>query len=39
MQRGKIVEIGETQQIVGRPQHAYTRTLVEATPEIGFGSP
>ena len=34
MQHGKIVEVGETQQIVGDPQHAYTRTLVEATPEI-----
>jgi len=34
MQHGKVVEIGETQQIVGDPQHAYTRTLVEATPEI-----
>ena len=34
MQHGKIVEVGETQQIVADPQHAYTRTLVEATPEI-----
>ena len=34
MYRGKIVEIGETQQITGAPQHAYTRSLLEATPEI-----
>jgi ABC-type oligopeptide transport system ATPase subunit len=34
MYRGKIVEIGETGQITERPQHAYTRSLLEATPEI-----
>jgi ABC-type oligopeptide transport system ATPase subunit len=34
MYRGKIVEIGETEQITERPQHAYTRSLLEATPEI-----
>jgi ABC-type oligopeptide transport system ATPase subunit len=35
MYRGKIVEIGETEQITERPQHAYTRSLLEATPEVG----
>jgi oligopeptide transport system ATP-binding protein len=34
MYRGKIVEVGETHQITERPQHAYTRSLLEATPEV-----
>jgi oligopeptide transport system ATP-binding protein len=34
MYRGKIVEIGKTEQITERPQHSYTRTLLEATPRI-----
>jgi ABC-type oligopeptide transport system ATPase subunit len=34
MQRGKIVELGETNQIVSSPAHAYTRSLLEATPEM-----
>jgi ABC-type glutathione transport system ATPase component len=34
MHRGKIVEIGSTEQITERPQHPYTRTLLEATPEV-----
>jgi len=34
MYRGKIVEIGSTEQITSRPQHAYTRKLLAATPEM-----
>jgi ABC-type oligopeptide transport system ATPase subunit len=34
MYRGKIVEIGPTEQITERPQHPYTRSLLEATPEV-----
>ncbi len=34
MYRGKIVEAGETGQITERPQHPYTRSLLEATPEV-----
>jgi ABC-type oligopeptide transport system ATPase subunit len=34
MYRGKIVEIGATDQITQNPQHPYTKTLLEATPEI-----
>ncbi|MFZ0309320.1 MAG: ATP-binding cassette domain-containing protein [Candidatus Sulfotelmatobacter sp.] len=34
MYRGKIVEIGSTDQITERPQHPYTRSLLEATPEV-----
>jgi ABC-type glutathione transport system ATPase component len=34
MYRGKIVEVGSTEQITERPGHAYTRSLLEATPEV-----
>ncbi len=34
MYRGKIVEVGDTEQITERPQHPYTRSLLEATPEV-----
>jgi peptide/nickel transport system ATP-binding protein len=34
MYRGKIVEIGDSEQITERPNHPYTRSLLDATPEI-----
>jgi peptide/nickel transport system ATP-binding protein len=34
MYRGKLVETGTTEQITTRPENAYTRSLLEATPEI-----
>jgi peptide/nickel transport system ATP-binding protein len=34
MYRGKIVEVGDAVQIAERPAHAYTRSLVEATPQL-----
>ncbi len=34
MYRGKIVEVGPAAQITERPAHAYTRSLLEATPEV-----
>ncbi len=34
MYRGKIVEINSAEQITQNPQHTYTKTLLEATPEI-----
>jgi ABC-type oligopeptide transport system ATPase subunit len=34
MYRGKIVEVGQAEQITERPQHPYTRSLLEATPEV-----
>jgi ABC-type glutathione transport system ATPase component len=34
MYRGKIVEVGPTSQITEQPQHLYTRSLLEAIPEI-----
>ena len=34
MYRGKIVEVGSTTEITEEPKHAYSRSLLEATPEI-----
>jgi ABC-type glutathione transport system ATPase component len=34
MQRGKIVEMGTAEQVTLRPQHSYTRTLLQAIPEL-----
>jgi ABC-type oligopeptide transport system ATPase subunit len=34
MQRGKIVEVGPTEQVTTIPAHPYTRSLLEATPEL-----
>jgi ABC-type glutathione transport system ATPase component len=34
MYGGRIVEIGSTEQITVQPQHAYTRKLLAATPEM-----
>ena len=36
MRRGEIVELGPAEEITSRPQHEYTRTLLEATPEPEF---
>jgi ABC-type oligopeptide transport system ATPase subunit len=34
MQRGKLVEVGTTEQITTSPQQDYTRSLLAATPEL-----
>jgi ABC-type glutathione transport system ATPase component len=34
MYRGKIVEIGATERVTVAPAHPYTRSLLEATPEV-----
>lgn len=34
MYRGKIVEVGTTEQMMTRPSHEYTRSLLAATPEM-----
>ncbi len=38
MYGGKIVEVGSTEQITERPAHAYTRSLLEATPQVAESS-
>jgi peptide/nickel transport system ATP-binding protein len=34
MYRGKIVEVGPTEQLTGAPAHSYTKSLLAATPEM-----
>ncbi len=34
MYRGKLIEVGPTEQVTKQPTQAYTRSLLEATPEI-----
>ena len=34
MSKGRIVEIGDAEQVTSAPQHAYTKTLLAATPEV-----
>lgn len=36
MYRGKLVEVGDAQQISEHPAQPYTRSLVEATPQMSF---
>jgi peptide/nickel transport system ATP-binding protein len=36
MHRGEIVEVGTAEQITERPAHAYTRSLLEATPQLAL---
>jgi ABC-type dipeptide/oligopeptide/nickel transport system ATPase component len=35
MFRGKIVEYGLTRDVLTRPQHAYTKALIECIPQLG----
>ena len=34
MHHGKLIEVGDTEQITNRPADAYTRTLMAATPQL-----
>ncbi|HEV7219247.1 MAG: ABC transporter ATP-binding protein [Terriglobales bacterium] len=36
MYRGKIVEVGTTEQVTSTPKHPYTRSLIEATPAVSI---
>ena len=36
MYMGKIVEVGETEEVLQHPQHPYTRALISAVPELRF---
>ena len=35
MFRGKIVEYGKTTEVLGNPQHAYTKALIQCIPRLG----
>jgi peptide/nickel transport system ATP-binding protein len=35
MFRGRVVEMGPTDDLFGRPAHPYTRELIDATPRLG----
>lgn len=35
MFRGQIVERGLTEQVLGNPQHPYTRALIDCIPRLG----
>ncbi|MEJ8859461.1 ABC transporter ATP-binding protein [Variovorax robiniae] len=37
MQRGEVVEYGETHSVLGHPQNAYTQKLIEAVPKLVAG--
>jgi ABC-type glutathione transport system ATPase component len=37
MERGRLVETGEAEALCANPQKAYTRQLIEATPELPAG--
>ena len=39
MFRGKIVERGPTEQVLRRPQHPYTKALIECIPRLGDNRP
>ena len=38
MQGGRIVEMGDCEQVCGAPAHAYTQRLIEATPRLPRGT-
>jgi peptide/nickel transport system ATP-binding protein len=37
MQRGRLVETGEAAELCANPREAYTRQLIQATPELPAG--
>jgi peptide/nickel transport system ATP-binding protein len=39
MKNGKLVEFGAAEQVLNRPQHSYTQTLLRAVPRLARGVP
>ncbi len=39
MEKGVLVEQGQTAEVIARPRHPYTRKLVESRPDRGAGQP
>ncbi|MDD5198355.1 MAG: ABC transporter ATP-binding protein [Terrimicrobiaceae bacterium] len=37
MFRGRIVEFGSSEEVLSRPQHPYTRALIDCIPKLGAG--
>jgi ABC-type dipeptide/oligopeptide/nickel transport system ATPase component len=37
MFRGRLVELGDCQTVLGSPQHPYTRALIDCVPRLGAG--
>ncbi|MCO6050328.1 ABC transporter ATP-binding protein [Mesorhizobium sp. RP14(2022)] len=37
LEKGRIVEVGDTAQVLSTPQHPYTRRLLDAVPRLAFG--
>jgi len=39
MKNGKLVELGAAEQVLNRPQHPYTQTLLKAVPRLAGHRP
>jgi len=37
MERGRLVEMGEAEELCANPREEYTRQLIKATPELPAG--
>jgi oligopeptide/dipeptide ABC transporter ATP-binding protein len=35
MYRGRLMEVGESDQVIQNPQHPYTKALIDALPKFG----
>ncbi|MFE2540538.1 ABC transporter ATP-binding protein [Actinacidiphila glaucinigra] len=34
LERGRVVEQGDTREVLGRPAHPYTRRLIDSVPRL-----